>query len=68
MQRAEFHRMRDTRTAQKFTITPDTTRSEFLALFEKITGTPLTEEGFADLERKFHDVREEFTKAAGLEN
>ncbi|RSM80752.1 hypothetical protein DMH04_29755 [Kibdelosporangium aridum] len=68
MQRAEFQRMRDTRTAQKFVITPDTTRQEFLALFEKITSTPLSEEGFADLERKFHDFREEFTKAAGLES
>jgi hypothetical protein len=68
MQRAEFQRMRDTRTAQKFTITPDSTRLEFLALFEKITGTPLTEEGFAELERKFRQFSEEFTKAAGLES
>ncbi|CAM3479894.1 hypothetical protein KIPE111705_10545 [Kibdelosporangium persicum] len=68
MQRAEFQRMRDTRTAQKFVITPDTTRQEFLALFEKITSTPLSDEGFAVLERQFHDFREEFTKAAGLEN
>ncbi|MCE7010673.1 hypothetical protein LWC34_48905 [Kibdelosporangium philippinense] len=67
MQRAEFQRMRDTRTAQKFVITPDTSRQEFLALFEKITSTPLSEEGFGQLERKFHDFREEFTKAAGLE-
>jgi hypothetical protein len=66
MQRAEFQRMRDTRSVQKFTITPDTTRQEFLALFEKITGSPLSEEGFADLERKFHIFREEFTAVAGL--
>jgi hypothetical protein len=66
MQRAEFQRMRDTRSVQKFTITPDTTRQEFLALFEKITGSPLSEEGFADLERKFHVFREEFTAVAGL--
>lgn len=68
MQRTEFQRMRDTRAAQKFVITPDTTRQEFLALFEKITGTPLSEQAFADLERQFHVFREEFTKAAGLEN
>jgi hypothetical protein len=66
MQRTEFQRMRDTRIARKVTISPDTTREEFLALFEKITGSPLTEEGFADLERKFHEFRLEFTTAAGL--
>lgn len=66
MQRAEFQRTRETRSVQKFTITPDTTRQEFLALFEKITGSPLSDEGFGDLERKFHSFREEFTAVAGL--
>jgi hypothetical protein len=66
MQRAEFQRMRETRSVQKFTITPDTTRHEFMALFEKITGSPLSEEGFADLGHKFHAFREEFTAVAGL--
>lgn len=66
MQRAEFQRMRETRSVQKYTITPDTTRQEFLALYEKITGSPLSEEGFADLERKFLVFRDEFTAVAGL--
>jgi hypothetical protein len=66
MERAEFHRMRDTRTAQKFMIRPDTTRQEFLALFAKITGTPLSDDGFTELERKFHEFRGEFATAAGL--
>jgi hypothetical protein len=66
MQRAEFQRMHQTRSVQKFKITPDTTRQEFLALYEKITGSPLTDEGFADLEKKFHAFREEFTAVAGL--
>ncbi|MEV4312328.1 hypothetical protein [Actinocrispum sp. NPDC049592] len=66
MQRAEFHRMLNTRSVPKYRITPDTTRQEFLALFEKITGSPLGDEGFAELERKFHTFREEFTAVAGL--
>lgn len=66
MQRAEFQRMRDTRTAQRFVITPDTTQPEFLGLFAKITGSPLSDEGFAELQHKFHEFREEFTNAAGL--
>lgn len=66
MERAEFARLRNTRDAQHLTITPDTARGEFLAEFEKVTGTRLSAERFAELEGKFHAFRHEFTVAAEL--
>ncbi|HEU5472766.1 MAG TPA: hypothetical protein VFV67_19135 [Actinophytocola sp.] len=66
MERAEFGRLRNSRDARHMVITPETTRGEFLAQFEKVTGGRLTPERFEDLESKFHAFRHEFTLAAGL--
>ncbi|HEV2780846.1 MAG TPA: hypothetical protein VGX25_15785 [Actinophytocola sp.] len=66
MERAEFDRLRNTRGARHLVITPNTTRGEFLAQFEKVTGTKLTEDGFRDLEGQFHAFRLEFSLAADL--
>jgi hypothetical protein len=66
MERAEFLRICNAQTAQHFIIKPDMTREEFLILFEKITGSSLSEQGMRELERKFHAFREEFSTAAEL--
>jgi hypothetical protein len=66
MERAEFSRLRNSRYAHQMVITPDTTRREFLVQFEKVTGSPLSEERFIDLEGKFHTFRQEFSLAAEL--
>jgi hypothetical protein len=66
MERAEFQRLRNTRDAGHVVITPDTTRGDFLAQFERVTGCPMTEDRFLDLEGKFHAFRHEFTLAAHL--
>ncbi|KAA2261814.1 hypothetical protein F0L68_15235 [Solihabitans fulvus] len=65
-ERAEFLRVSNSRTAHHYVITPDTARDEFMLLFEKITGSPLTEEGLRSLENKFHTFRREFTSSAEL--
>lgn len=66
MERAEFLRICDARTARHFLIKPDTARQDFLAVYEKITGKSLSEQGLQALEGKFHNFREEFTDAAEL--
>jgi len=66
MERAEFQRLRNTRDAGHVVITADTTRGDFLAQFERVTGCPMTEDRFLDLEAKFHAFRHEFTLAAHL--
>jgi hypothetical protein len=66
MERAEFLRISDARTARHFLIKPDTTRQDFLALYEKITGKSLSEQGLRAMEGKFHNFREEFSDAAEL--
>jgi hypothetical protein len=66
MQRAEFSRISNSREARHLMIGPDTSRQDFLAQFEKITGTRLSEEQFRDLEGKFHAFRQEFSTAAEL--
>lgn len=66
MERAEFSRLRNSRHAHQVVITPDITRRDFLAQFEKVTGTELSEERFIDLEGKFHLFRQEFSLAAEL--
>ncbi|WP_026423967.1 hypothetical protein [Actinokineospora inagensis] len=68
MQRSEFARVHAARDAHRFTLTPDTGRAEFLAHFAKITGTPLSEVEFRDLEAQFHRFRHEFTAKAELES
>jgi hypothetical protein len=66
MERTEFLHVCNSRTTHHFAITPDTTRSEFLTLFQKITGTPLTEDGFHALDDKFRDFRQAFSTTAEL--
>ncbi|MFG1640588.1 hypothetical protein ACGFMK_09890 [Amycolatopsis sp. NPDC049252] len=66
MERAEFVRVSQSRTGRHFRITSATTRTDFLALFEKITGSPLSEEQFRELEGKFHAFRTEFSEVAEL--
>ena len=66
MERAEFLRVSNSRAGQHFVIRPNTSRVEFLALFEKITGAPLDDSGFRSLEEKFHSFRREFSASAQL--
>jgi hypothetical protein len=66
MERAEFARLRNTRGAHQLVITPDMTRRDFAAQFEKVTGAELTDGRFLDLEAKFHAFRQEFSVAAEL--
>lgn len=66
MERAEFSRIASSRDARHLLIDPDTTRPDFLAQFEKITGARLSEQQFLDLEAKFHAFRQEFSAAAEL--
>ncbi|MEJ2854541.1 MULTISPECIES: hypothetical protein [unclassified Saccharothrix] len=66
MERAEFLRISNSKAGLHVVITPSTTRSDFLVLFEKITGAPLTAEGFRELEEKFHAFRREFSTFAQL--
>lgn len=66
MERAEFLRVCNSRSGRHFPITSSTTRQDFLALFEKITGSTLSEEQFHKLEGKFHAFRKEFSAVAEL--
>ncbi|NUT50278.1 MAG: hypothetical protein HOV94_23670 [Saccharothrix sp.] len=66
MERAEFLRISNSKAGLHVVITPGTSKSDFLALFEKITGNTLTEDGFRELEEKFHRFRKEFSASAQL--
>lgn len=66
MERAEFLRISNSKAGYHFAITPGTTRNDFLALFEKITGDTLTDDGYRELEEKFHAFRREFSASAQL--
>jgi len=66
MERAEFLRVSNSRAGQHFTISPNTTRQDFLALYEKITGMSLSDRGYRSLEEKFHTFRREFSASAQL--
>jgi len=66
MERTEFLHVCNSRTTHHFAITPDTSRSEFLVLFQEITGTPLTEDGFRALEEKFREFQRAFSTTAEL--
>ena len=47
-------------------ITPDTSRQDFITQFEKITGTPLTEDQFLELNAEFYNFLREFSVTAEL--
>lgn len=66
MERTEFLRVCNSRTAHHYAITPGTTRAEFLTLFGKITGTPLDDDGFRELDEKFRDFQRAFSTTAEL--
>jgi hypothetical protein len=66
MERTEFLRVCNSRTGRHFLITPSTTRQDFLALFEKITGHRMSDEQFRALEGRFHAFRKEFSAVAEL--
>ncbi|ACU39001.1 hypothetical protein [Actinosynnema mirum] len=66
MERAEFLRISNSKAGFHFSLTPATTRADFFALFEKITGTALAEPAFDALEAKFHHFRREFSASAQL--
>ncbi|GAB3442704.1 hypothetical protein GCM10027436_28790 [Actinophytocola sediminis] len=66
MQRTEFGRMSASPYAHHLVITPNSTRDEFIAQFEQITGTKLTEENFLDLINEFHTFLREFSVVAEL--
>ena len=66
MERAEFGRISASRHAHHLVITPDTTRQDFIAQFEKITGTSLSEEQFLELNAEFYNFLREFSVTAEL--
>lgn len=66
MERAEFSRISASRHAHHLVITPDTTRQDFIAQFEKITNSTLTEEQFLDLNADFYNFLREFSATAEL--
>lgn len=68
MERTEFLRVCRSRSARHFQIFPDTNRQEFTTLYQKVTGQPLTEDLFHQLETEFHVFRHNFSTAASLEN
>lgn len=66
MERTQFLHVCNSRTAHHFVVTPDTNRQDFLRLFGKITGNPLTEAGFTVLAAKFQQFQWDFCAAAEL--
>lgn len=66
-ERTEFLQIANSRMARHVVIEPDTSRPEFLAMFEKITGAPLTEDAYSALVDKFSSFRRTFAARAGLE-
>jgi hypothetical protein len=66
MERAEFGRISASRHAQHLVITPDMSRQEFIARFEKITNTRLTEEQFLEISTDFTDFLRDFSVTAEL--
>ncbi|MFL6120308.1 hypothetical protein [Actinophytocola sp.] len=66
MERAEFGRISASRHAHHLVITPDLSRQEFIARFEKITNSRLTEEQFLELNQQFYEFLREFSVTAEL--
>jgi hypothetical protein len=66
MERTEFLHLCNSRTARHYPISPDTTRTEFLTLFGKITGTTLSDDGFQALHNKFRAFQRSFVASAAL--
>lgn len=66
MERTEFSRISASRHAHHLVITPNSTREDFIAQFEKVTGTRLTEEQFVELNAEFYKFLHEFSITAEL--
>jgi hypothetical protein len=66
MERAEFGRISASRHAHHLVITPDLSRQEFIARFEKITNSRLTEEQFLELNAEFYNFLRQFSVTAEL--
>lgn len=66
MERTQFLHVCNSRLAHHYVITPETSRKEFLHLYGRITGTPLTDSGFDLLSGEFRAFQQEFTVAAEL--
>ncbi|WP_216216489.1 hypothetical protein [Amycolatopsis aidingensis] len=66
MERTEFLRLCNSRTERHFQLTPNTTESDFLALFEQITGWRPTERELQELTTAFHAFLQEFSIAAEI--
>ncbi len=66
MERAEFGRISASRHAHHLVITPDLKRQEFIARYEKITNSTLTEEQFLELNAQFYNFLREFSVTAQL--
>ncbi|WP_233158993.1 hypothetical protein [Actinophytocola xanthii] len=66
MERAEFSRISASRHAHHLVITPNTTREDFIAQFEKVTGSRLTEEQFLELNAEFYNFLRDFSVTAEL--
>lgn len=66
MERTEFGRICASPFAHQLVIGPSTTRDEFIAQFEQVTGSKLTEETFLELTNEFHKFLREFSVTAEL--
>lgn len=66
MERAEFSRISASRHAHHLVITQDMSRQDFLARYEAITGTTLSEEQFLELNAEFYNFVREFAITAEL--
>jgi hypothetical protein len=66
MERAEFGRISASRHAHHLVITPDLPRQEFIARFEKITNSRLTDEQFVELSGEFYNFVRQFSVTAEL--
>ncbi|WP_410639846.1 hypothetical protein [Amycolatopsis sp. lyj-346] len=59
LERTEFSRLWTSRQGRHFSMGSTTTYKDFIALFEVITGSPLSENRFRELKSKFDAFREE---------
>jgi hypothetical protein len=66
MERTHFLHVCNSRLAHHYVITPDTSRQEFLHLFGRVTGTPLTDSGLDRLAGRFRAFQREFSTTADL--
>jgi len=66
-ERTEFLQIANARTGRHVVFQPDTSHQEFMSMFEKITGAPLTEDAYSALEGRFNGFRRKFAARAGLE-